>query len=97
MITTSVTDHACRVRLEGVVDLFDAGRLRRTMRQAGHASGRIVVDVDDVTFIDCSALTALDDAVFAARLDGRHVTVTSGSPAVNRVRRYVSGTEQLVA
>jgi len=58
------------VRIVGEIDLDAAPRLRRVLeRAAADSSGDLVVDLSDVTFMDCSGLAPLLEA--KNRLKGR--------------------------
>ncbi len=58
------------VRVTGEIDIATAPRLRRALEHASaDASGRVVVDLSGVTFMDCAGLGPLLEA--EARLGGR--------------------------
>jgi anti-anti-sigma factor len=74
-----------RVRLRGELDLATADLVADRLRglRARHAT--VVLDLDELTFIDASGLRVVFTAARDARSDGWAFTVTRGSGPVRRL------------
>ena len=82
------------VRPDGELDINARDDLRATILDALAASGSVVVDLGDVTFIDSEALGALIDGYNAATSSGAGFRVVNARGAVARVLN-VSGAQEL--
>jgi anti-sigma B factor antagonist len=84
-ITTRYRTGTVRVTAQGEVDLTSSGRLAETLCAAAHSARarRVVVDLDQVTFLDSTGIGAL--------VTGRHEATARG------VRYQVINTHGIVA
>ncbi|HKO90786.1 MAG TPA: STAS domain-containing protein [Polyangiaceae bacterium] len=78
---------AARVRLRvlGELDLATADVLANRLRALRERRGAVVLDLDDLAFIDASGLRVILSAARDARNDGWEFTVTPGSTRVRRL------------
>jgi anti-sigma B factor antagonist len=75
-----------RITLVGEVDLATVGELDRLLddlAQCGHS--RLLVDLHGLEFMDSTGLTSIMRAVRAADANGHRLTVSRGSPHVQRL------------
>jgi anti-anti-sigma factor len=84
-----------RIRLAGELDMWSAATLARmltALRPSARASGarrwEIVLDLHELTFIDTSGLTALDEARNGLTAAGWYVTIGPAQPQVCRLIRF---------
>jgi anti-sigma B factor antagonist len=78
-----------RVRLRGELDLAGAPTVSdhlRTLRERGET---VLLDLDELTFIDMGGLRAVLAAAEAASRDGGAFSVTRGSSSVRRLIELV--------
>jgi anti-sigma B factor antagonist len=80
----AIAGAAC-VRLTGELDLAAARRLERTLRKAQAEASEVVVDLRDLTLVDCSGIGVIVDAAVRARRAGHRLTVVPGPAQVTRV------------
>jgi anti-sigma B factor antagonist len=75
------------VRVAGEVDLTVSAALERTLLDASAATGvrTVIVDLEDLRFLDSSGVHALVKAYLASRSAGRTYTVRGASGVVARV------------
>jgi anti-anti-sigma factor len=76
---------AARVRPIGELDLATAWWLERALFDADAETGRVVLDLRDLTFLDCSGIRVILGAAQRARRAGHRLTVVPGPAHVNRV------------
>ena len=76
---------AAGVRLAGDLDLATAWWLERALRDAQAEAGQVVLDLSDLTFLDCSGIRVILDAAERARREGHRLTVVPGPAQVNMV------------
>ena len=76
---------AASVRLTGELDMTTAFRLERALRDAQDEAGQVVLDLRDLTFLDCSGIRVILGAAQRARRAGHRLTVVPGPAQVNRV------------
>jgi anti-sigma B factor antagonist len=74
-----------RVRLRGELDLAGAPRLTECLRRLSERREQVLLDLDELTFIDMSGLRTLLAAAEDASRDGWALTVTRGSAPVRRL------------
>jgi anti-sigma B factor antagonist len=74
-----------RVRLCGELDLASAPRLTECLRRLSERREQVLLDLDELTFIDMSGLRTLLTAAEDASRDGWEFTVTRGSAPVRRL------------
>jgi len=74
-----------RVKLRGELDLATAGLVADHLRRLCERRDAVVLDLDDLTFIDAAGMRAILGAAEHAAGDGWAFTVTRGSSAVRRL------------
>jgi stage II sporulation protein AA (anti-sigma F factor antagonist) len=95
------TDHLdsgerIRIGVEGEMDLSVVDLVDREMERAeATEASRIVLDLDQVEFMDASGVRLLLDVNARSDGDGRRLRITSGSPQVRRVLE-LTGTSELL-
>jgi anti-anti-sigma factor len=87
------------VRLRGELDLAGRARLHSALARCGERD--VAVDLADLTFLDCSGYTALDDAARELAARGRHLHLVGARGHVAKVldllRRLPSTTHPTAA
>ena len=78
-------DGTVRVRLRGELDLAGAPGLTDRLRRLQERGEQVVLDLDELTFIDMSGLRVVLTAAESASRDGWGFAVTRGSPPVRRL------------
>ena len=73
------------VRPRGELDIAGMRALAAGMSAARSATSRVVVDLQDLEFIDSSGLRILHVAHVAAQRDGWRLHLVAGTPLVQRV------------
>jgi anti-anti-sigma factor len=84
-----------RVRLRGELDLATADLIADHLRRLRARHAAVVLDVDELEFIDASGLRVILTAAQDARNDGWAFTVTRGSAPVRRLIELLDLDEQL--
>jgi anti-sigma B factor antagonist len=84
-----------RVHLSGELDLASAPKLAETLRRLREGHEHVVLDLDELEFIDMAGLRVLLTAAEDASRDGWAFTVTRGSPPVRRLIGLVRPAGQL--
>src|SRR4051794_22779892 len=84
-----------RVRLRGEFDLAGVPEVPGRLRRLRERRRRVVLDVEELEFIDMSGLRVLVAAADDASRDGWELSVTRGSPALRRLLALVSVDGQL--
>jgi anti-anti-sigma factor len=74
-----------RVRLRGELDLAGVPTVSECLRTLRERRERVLLDLDELAFIDMSGLRAVLTASEAASRDGGTFAVTRGSPPVRRL------------
>jgi anti-anti-sigma factor len=74
-----------RVRLRGELDLATAGLVANRLRRLRERHAPVLLDLDELEFIDASGLRMVLTAAHDARDDGWAFAVTRGSPRVRRL------------
>jgi anti-sigma B factor antagonist len=74
-----------RVMLRGELDLAGAPTVAESLRSLCERRQPVLLDLDELEFIDMSGLRVLLTAAEEASRDGWDLTVTGGSPAVRRL------------
>jgi anti-sigma B factor antagonist len=74
-----------RVHLRGELDLAGAPRVTDMLRRLQERGERVVLDLDELTFIDMSGLRVVLEAAESASRDGWGFAVTRGSAPVRRL------------
>jgi anti-anti-sigma factor len=78
-------DGAASVRLTGELDLATACRLEQALHDAQAEASEVVLDLRDLTFLDCSGMRVILAAAQRARRAGHRLTVVPGPGQVDRV------------
>jgi anti-sigma B factor antagonist len=76
---------AAWVRLAGEVDLATAPQLEQTLREAQRSARLIVLDLRELTFMDCRGVHVILDAARDARQVARRLVLVRGRANVDRV------------
>ena len=84
-----------RLRLRGELDLASAPALADRLDELRDRHADVVLDLDELAFIDMSGLRVALSAAEEASRDGRSFAVTHGSPAVRRLVELVQLDGQL--
>jgi anti-anti-sigma factor len=74
-----------RVRVRGELDMAGASTLADGLRRLRERGERVVLDLDELEFIDMSGLRVVLTAAEDASRDGWEFAVTRGSPSVRRL------------
>jgi anti-sigma B factor antagonist len=83
------------VSLGGELDICAAGPLGRTLSAAAVSGSRIIVDLAELTFIDCAGLYALATARRVARVAGGELLLAAVSDPVARLLCLTGKTGEL--
>jgi anti-anti-sigma factor len=78
-----------RVRLRGELDLAGAPAVAEHLRRLGARHETVLLDLDDLAFIDMSGLRVVMTAAEDAARDGWAFTITRGSAPVRRLIELV--------
>ncbi|HEY3831613.1 MAG TPA: STAS domain-containing protein [Acidimicrobiia bacterium] len=89
-------DGAVTLEVSGELDLADAVRFQDDVRRYGDVtSGRIDLDLTDVSFLDSSGMQALVNARRSLVDEGREFRVVALSPAAQRVL-HLTGLDEVL-
>ena len=90
---TSVSDDALRLVVAGDVDMESSGELRVMTRQPLGTAGirQVIVDLDNVPFVDSTGIRTLLDGYLAATEQGKAFFVTKSQALVRRGARDLGG------
>ena len=86
---------AAWVQVAGALDIATTPRLVRTLRESQSHARLVVLDLRELTFMDCSGVHAIVDASRRARRAGRRLVVLRGRPHVDRLF-WLTGTSDAV-
>ena len=86
---------AAWVNVGGELDIATTSRLVRTLREAQLRAQLVVLDLREVTFMDCSAVHAIVNASIRARRVGRRLILMRGPPNVDRLFRLTGTADQV--
>jgi anti-anti-sigma factor len=75
------------VEVSGDVDLLTAPSLSEELRRAQRTCSEVIVDLEKVDFMDCTALRVLLSAAIAAGPGRPNLSVTPGPPQVQKLFR----------
>jgi anti-sigma B factor antagonist len=94
-VVESRDDTGTRVRLRGELDIATGGAVRECLAALRERGESVVLDLDELTFIDVSGVRLVLAAVEASRRDNWRFAVTHGSRPVRRVFRLLELDDQL--
>jgi anti-anti-sigma factor len=94
-ITESREDGRVRVRLQGELDLATAGQVADRLDELRTQHARVLLDLDQLEFIDSTGIRVVLLAARSASRDGWELSVTRGSAVVRRVFALVGLEGQL--
>ncbi len=83
------------VHLAGELDLSTLPALRHTLREAQLGASIVSIDLQELTFIDCSALKVILEADGVAQRAGNRLILVRGAGQVDRVLKLTGILEQL--
>jgi anti-anti-sigma factor len=83
------------VRIAGEVDLATSPLLEQTLREAQCHARLVVLDLRELTFIDCVGVRVILDAANDARQTERGLIAVRGRPSVDRVLTLTGAHEHL--
>lgn len=96
-ISTSMVGDARVVRVGGEIDVYTSPTLKAALVEAtGGSSGDVIVDLDQVGFIDSSGLGVLVGALRRAREAGGDLRVVSARPSVEKIF-HITGLDRVFA
>lgn len=84
-----------RVHLEGELDLANVPRFRRVLRAAQSRATIVSLDLQELAFVDCSALAEILEADAVARQQGSKLVLVRGSGQVDRVMALTGVLERI--
>jgi anti-anti-sigma factor len=84
-----------RLRVRGELDLATADVLADRLRDLRDRNATVLLDLDELEFIDASGLRVILRAASDARRDGWALTLTSGSARVRRLCRLLDVEQDL--
>jgi anti-sigma B factor antagonist len=76
---------AAWVRVRGELDIATAPRLRQTLREAVLRARRVVLDLRELTFMDCAGIHVIVDASNDARQAEGQLVLVRGPSHIDRV------------
>lgn len=80
-----LSDGRARVTLNGELDIAGIDHARSELDAALGDVSTLLIDIDGLTFMDSTGLRMLIEIVAQARLEGRELQITRGSPPVRRL------------
>jgi stage II sporulation protein AA (anti-sigma F factor antagonist) len=84
-ISVNAIDGSLVARLEGDLDIATGRDLERMIRSVADECVHVVIDLTDVTFIDCSGVRSLAALGTTVRSSGGELDVRSPSGPVHRI------------
>ena len=86
---------AAWVHVSGELDVATTPKLVRTLREAQLRSQLVVLDLRELTFMDCTAVHAIVNASIRARRVGRQLILMRGPPNVDRLFTLTGTSDQV--
>lgn len=86
---------AAWVRVAGELDVATSPEVGRALTEAAKRAVLVVLDLREVTFMDCSGVHSIVDATSRARRDGRRVITVRGPAHVDKVFTLTDTREQI--
>lgn len=84
---------AAWVEVAGELDIATTPQLERTLREAAQQTRLVVLDLRDVSFMDCSGVHVIVEASCHARQVGGRLVLLRGPPNVDRVFALTAHTD----
>jgi anti-anti-sigma factor len=78
-------DGGTRVSLAGELDIAGVDHARGELEAAWLEPGPLLIDLDELIFMDSTGLRMLIEVVAQARLEERDLQITRGSPPIRRL------------
>jgi anti-sigma B factor antagonist len=95
-LTTSHEQEAVRVSLAGELDLSSALTFDEELRRIENEEpGTLVLDLNDLKFMDSTGLRLIISANARATRDGRRFAIANASKAINRILRLTGMHDRL--
>jgi anti-sigma B factor antagonist len=94
-ITVEARDSYTLCRPEGELDAYTVGRFREALAELSD-TGRLLIDLSEVPFMDSAGLGALIGGIRRAREAGGDVAVACGRPTLTRLL-HTTGFDRIVA
>lgn len=76
---------ACVVAFKGEVDLESSPAAREVLLKCFENTGKVIVDLSEVTYIDSSGVASLVEALQAAKKNGSQFALAASSEPTRRV------------
>ena len=86
---------AAWVYVAGELDIATAPQLERTLRESQQLAHLTVLDLRELTFIDCAGAHIIVNASLRARQDGRRLVLVRGRPDIYRIFTLTGSTEDV--
>jgi anti-anti-sigma factor len=86
---------AAWVRVTGELDIATAPQLQQTLREARHRARRVVLDLRELTFMDCVGMRVILDASTYARQAGGQLALVRGPSRVDRLFTLTGASDAL--
>lgn len=87
---------AAWVHVAGELDLTTSLELRYALAEAQLHASLLVVDLRELTFMDCNGMQVILDAVGGARREGRRAILVRGPVQVDRVFTLTGASDQVL-
>lgn len=78
------------VHVAGELDLATSPQLRQTLVEAQRVAGLLVLDLRELSFIDCSGAHVILDVAEEARRDGDRLLIVRGPAQVDRLLKLTA-------
>ena len=86
---------AAWVQVAGELDLATSSQFRETLAEAQRAARLVVLDLRELSFIDCSGTHVILDAARDLRQNGGRLLIVRGTPQVDRVLALTEVSKQV--
>jgi anti-sigma B factor antagonist len=86
---------AAWVQVAGELDLASAPELRRMLRESQQKARLVVLDLRELSFIDCAGLDVIVSAAKRARQSGARLVLVRGAADVDRVFTLTSTADDM--
>ena len=86
---------AAWVNVVGELDMATAPELERALRESQRLAHLTVLDLRELSFIDCTGVHTIVDASVRARKDGRRLVLVRGRPDIYRIFTLTGSTDDV--